>query len=419
MPALLDWKAARDRVVDAVTPLAAGLVRTVEARGLALAADVIAPESLPAFANSGMDGFAVRAADTAGASAAAPVELKVLATLAAGAGEGPAVAPGTAVRIMTGAPIPEGADAVVPVEWTEFWDADRARSRPPRGPAEASAVHLRRPITAGGNVRPAGESVREGATCLERGQVVGSAAVSLLLALGLTEVGVHPRPRVALLATGDELVDPEVSPGPGQIRDSSRGGLLARIAEAGFTPVDAGRAADDEAELEARIREGAARADFLLTTGGVSVGDFDLTRRVLDRLGRVEAYRVAVKPGKPQLFGTVEGIPVFGLPGNPVSSFVVFDVFVQPALRKLAGRRDLEPPLFPAILGAPLTRRPGRTEFLRVRLSAGDTGWIATPTGPQGSGILTSLTRADGYALIPAEAERLPAGAAVLCRFPA
>ncbi len=412
----LDWKEARARVVDGVSPLPPVAVPTANSRGLALAAAIRAPESMPPFDNSGMDGFAVRGEDVAEASESAPRRLEVLGSLPAGSAERFRVGPGQAVRIMTGAPLPEGADAVVPVEATNFWDEAAERGRLPSGPDEAKAVLVRAPVRPGGNVRRAGESVRAGEAFLEPGQRLGGPEIALLLSVGVREVRVHPRPVVGVLSTGDELVPPEADPAPGQIRDSNRVGILGALADHGFPTVDLGLVGDDEEELTRAILGGAERVDFLLTTGGVSVGDYDLTRRVLDRVGDVEAYRVAVKPGKPQLFGRVGPTPVFGLPGNPVSSLVVLDQFVLPGLRKLAGRADLYRPFFTARLSEAIKRRPGRTEFLRVRLETENGDWFAGSTGPQGSGILTSMTRANGYALLPPEAEALPAGTRVLCQ---
>jgi molybdopterin molybdotransferase len=233
----------------------------------------------------------------------------------------------------------------------------------------------------------------------------------------VTEVSVHPLPRVAVLSTGDELVPPGSPLGPGQIPDSNRPSLLATLGHYGFPTLDLGLAADDPTILESRIRKGADEAEFLITSGGVSVGDADLTREVLARVGEVESYRVAVKPGKPQLFGHVGSTPVFGLPGNPVSSLVVFDVFVLPALLKMAGRRTLFQPLFNASLAAAVKRKPGRVEFMRVRVEPVDGEWVARSTGPQGSGVLSSMRSANAYAILPSHADHLEAGASVMCMF--
>ncbi len=416
MSDLMEWTEARDRVLAGVGKLSPTTVPTEHALGLAVAGPVLSPERLPRFDNSAMDGFAVRAADTAGAGPGSPVTLRVVGTLAAGSPDHPDLGPGQAARIMTGARIPAGADAVVPVEDTDFWDPEATRGRLPADDREAARVLISRPARPGAHVRPAGGGLEAGAVALDAGRRLAGPEIALLLTLGITEVNVHPLPVVGVLSTGDELVPPGVTPGPGQIRDSNRFGLLNALRDHGFPVVDLGAVPDDEGELSARIAEGAERADFLLTSGGVSVGDFDLTRRVLTASGEAEAWRVRIKPGKPQVFGRVHGTPVFGLPGNPVSSLVVMDQFVLPALRRMAGRADLLRPFFRGLLAEPIRRKPGRPEFLRVRLEVREGTWFAWSAGPQGSGILTSMTRADGYVLLPADAEQLEAGAEVQCQ---
>ena len=414
MSELLDWVTARDRVIDAVSPLPAVRRPVTEALGLALAEPVTSPEDMPPFAHSAMDGFAVRSADTEGASEGSPVVLPVTETIAAAPGRPARLAAGSAARIMTGGAIPEGADAVVPVEHTQFWDPATARSRRP-GPGDTT-VSIRRSASAGAHIRPAGESVRQGDRILDAGRRLTSADLGLLISVGVVGVNVHPLPRVGVFSTGDELVPPGAPLGPGQIRDSNRPALLARLAEWGFPTLDLGTLPDAETVLTERLRAAAPKVDFLLTSGGVSVGDFDLTRDVLAKLGQVTSYRVAVKPGKPQLFGSVLGAWVFGLPGNPVSSLVVFDQFVLPALLRLAGRTQILPPVFEAVWNGTLARKPGRTEFVRVHLKPESGRWTATPTGPQGSGILRSMSLANGYAVIPGETASLEPGASVNCQ---
>jgi len=359
-----------------------------------------------------MDGFAVRATDTAGASSDSPISLRVAAHQTAG-DTGARVEPGTAVRIMTGAPIPEGADAVVPVEHTNLWMPEKRKARPQ---APGTPVEIEREASPGANVRRAGESVNIGDTFLEAGQMIRAHETALLISVGVELVNIHPLPRVGVISTGDEIVPSPEIPGPGQIRDSNRPGLLRRLAEIGTLPVDGGLVRDDPAALESRIARLLPDVDFLITSGGVSVGDKDFTRDVLARMGDVEAYAVAVKPGKPQVFGRIGQVPVFGLPGNPVSSMVVFDQFVLPALRVMAGRRDILPPEFNAELRGEIRRRPGRDEFARVKLAVEDGIWTASPTGPQGSGVLSSMTKANGYAMIPADAATLSAGAILRCQ---
>ncbi|HET9234771.1 MAG TPA: gephyrin-like molybdotransferase Glp [Candidatus Eisenbacteria bacterium] len=410
MTALLPWEEARDRVLFRMHPLPALDLPVTEALGLASAAPVVSPEDMPAFSNSAVDGFAVRSADIAGASELTPRRLSVLGHRPAGHSEPIRVGAGETVRIMTGAPIPEGADAVVMIEDTDAWDPAAGRSR-----FGDTHVQVNRPAEAGQHIRPRGESVQAGAMVLEPGARIRSAEVGLLSALGIRQIRVHPVPRVAVFSSGDEIVPTEEDPGPGKVRDSNRPALLAALRHHGFPAIDLGLVPDDEARIADALRRGARGADFVISSGGVSVGDRDLTHSVLATLGTALRLKVAMKPGKPQVFGEIEGVPVYGLPGNPVSSLVVFDVFVLPALRKLAGRKDVLRPSFKARLAGPIQRKAGRTEFLRVRLEVEDGGWIARSTGPQGSGILSSMTRANGYAILPAAVEGLEAGAPVLC----
>ncbi len=416
MKPLLHWEAARTRVLDGVRALAPVTRAVADSRGYALAEAVMARESMPPFDNSAMDGFAVRAADVAGASQASPAVLRIVGTIAAGARDLPRVGPTEAARIMTGAPIPPGVDSIVPVELTDTWDGERRMSRAAESMADPARVRVFAPVRPGDHVRRAGESVTAGALVLSRGERLGPAQIAMLLSVGVFETAVHTLPRVGVISTGDELVTDAAPLRAGQIRDSNRPGLLAAIADQGFVGVDLGAARDDADEIERRVLDGLARVDFLLTSGGVSVGDYDLTRRVLARIGDVEAYGVAVKPGRPQLFGAVRGVPVFGLPGNAVSSLVVFDQFVLPALKKMAGRLDVFRPVFPARLAEPLGRTPDRVEFVRVRLECRDGEWIAFNTGPQGSGILSTMARANGYVILPAGVEEFATGSSVPCQ---
>ena len=407
---MISWEEARDNVLSRVKPLAPIEVATRRSLGLATAERVASPEDNPPFANSAVDGFAVRASDTRKASKDNPAQFTVVANRPAGHMDATRIQPGQATRIMTGAPIPEGADTIVMLEDTDSWDDRTGRSR-----SDGSTVAIYRPAEPGQHVRPRGEGIHSGDTLLEPGHVIRSAEIGLLVSVGLETIQVHPKPRVAVLSSGDEIVPPDRQPGPGQIRDSNRPALLAALERRGFQPIDLGLIPDDETRLTQAIQQGVREADFLISSGGVSVGDRDLTHRVLSRLGKVDAFKVAMKPGKPQVFGEVENVPVYGLPGNPVSALVVFDVFVLPALRKLSGWGDVLRPLFMARLERPIQRKGSRTEFIRVRLETENGGWMARSTGPQGSGILSSMTRANGYAILPAAVEHLEAGADVLC----
>ena len=386
---------ARARILARVPVLAAETADLSAIRGQVLAEDIHAGEDLPPFANSAMDGFAVRAADVAGASAARPVVLRVAAHLPAGAVADHAIAPGEAARIMTGAMLPPGADAVVMIEETDGGHVE---------------VAIRRAARAGENVRPQGESLRAGELALERGTVLGPPHLGLLAMLGHARARVIRRPRVALFSTGDELVPPDLPPGPGKIRDSNRYGLSAQVSEFGAIPVDLGLAGDDPAEIRALIARGLEAADCLVTSGGVSVGDLDLTRRVLAEFGPIETLRVAMKPGMPQASGLAGGKPVFGLPGNPVSSMIVCDQFVRPALRKMAGLSELFRPRAWAVAAEPLRKPAGKTHFLRAIVENRDGRLTARLTGPQGSGILRSLVLANALVILEAEVTAVAAG---------
>src|ERR1700694_5967598 len=322
-----------------------------QALGLVTASPVVAAQQVPPFANTAMDGFAVRAADTA----QTPTRLNVVGTLAAGDVPSVEGGPGQAIRIMTGAPIPAGSDAVVMVEDTESADQD--------------GVLIRRRARAGDHVRPAGDDIMAGAEVFPAGTVLGAGHLGVLASLGVCSLQAIPRPRVGVLSTGDELIEGPDPLRPGQIRDANRPSLIALLAQGGFEPVDLGIAGDSEEEISKSLEHGLGTCDAVLTSGGVSVGDFDYVKVGLDRLsaGTMRWMQVAIKPAKPLAFGTVDGKPVFGLPGNPVSSMVSFELFARPALRKMMGHRDLERPTVDAMADSPLNRSPdGKTHFLRV-----------------------------------------------------
>jgi molybdopterin molybdotransferase len=347
-----------------------------------------------------MDGFAVRGADLAGAGEASPVALKITGEVFAGTGRLPTVQPGEAVRIMTGGAVPPGADTVVPVEQTAT-DGDTVLVRLDPGPRRF--------------VREAGEDVRQGTVVLERGRVLDPAAVGMLASVGRKAVPVHPRPHVMVVSTGDELVDPGDPLGPGQIRDSNSWLLVAQVRASGAGAFRCDKLRDDPEALRRGFAMAAAEGDFVVTSGGVSVGERDYTKQVLAELGDVRSFRVAMQPGMPQAFGFAAGTPLYGLPGNPVSCFVVFETLVRPALRRLAGHADdrLDRPRVVARLGGPVRSPAGKVSFLRVRLEVGDDGLVATITGNQGSGVLSSCVAADGLAVVPPEHTELAAGSAV------
>ncbi|MGH8977379.1 MAG: molybdopterin molybdotransferase MoeA, partial [Acidimicrobiia bacterium] len=332
---MITLEAARARILEAVEPLAPRPHPRADARGLVLAEPVRAAEEVPPFANTGMDGYAVRAGDTAGA----PVRLRVVDELAAGRAPSRAVGSGEAIRIMTGAPMPDGADAIVMVEVTH---------------RDGDDVVIDVAANPGDHVRPAGGDLERGQIVFETGTVLTPAHIGVLASLGIDEIRCHPRPRVGVMSTGDELVERGALE-MGRIRDSNRPMLLEVVAESGFEPVDYGIVRDDKDEIARRITTAADECDALLTSGAVSMGDFDYVKVVLEELAAARAdsgftwSQVAIKPAKPLAFGTLGRVPVFGLPGNPVSSRVSFELFARPALRTLAGQQHVLQPVVGAI----------------------------------------------------------------------
>jgi molybdopterin molybdotransferase len=387
------FEAARTAILDHMTPLGAEAVPVAEAVGRVLAVDVTAPWDLPSWDNSAMDGYAVRARD-----AAAPVTLEIAGYIPAGSAGGGALVPGTAARILTGAPLPAGADAVVPFEDAEERGKD---------------VVVHRPTRSGAHVRRRGEDLRSGETILQAGTVLGPAEVSALATCSRVTVPVVRRPRVGIVSTGDELVPPGEPLAPGKIHDSNALALAAAVRELGGEPVPLGIARDDRVALRALLAEG-LRADALVTSAGVSMGDRDLVREVLRELSVEEVFwKVDIKPGRPTAFGLRGRTPVFSLPGNPVSTLLTFEQFVRPALLRMMGHRRVLRPIARATLQDAVPRKAGRVAFLRVRLERRERALLAWSAGAQDTGILRTLLRADGIAVLPAEWGDVAAGAAV------
>ncbi len=384
---MLSVEAARQQMLNTIPVLPSERRGILECADYVLAEELSAAENIPPFDNSAMDGYAVRAADVQNASQENPAALSVVETIAAGYAPTNQVREGEAARIMTGAMMPAGADAVVMQEVTR---------------EENSELKIFEGVKKYENVRFTGESVKVGAVVMGKGKHLRPPEVSMLASLNCAEVLVHRKPTVAIVSTGDELTPLGASLEPGKIRDSNRYGLYAQVEEAGGIPIDMGIARDDAAETERIFRVALSEADALITSGGVSVGEHDIVKNVLEKLGKINFWRVAMKPGKPQAYGIADGKPIFGLPGNPVSSLVVFELFVRPALLKMAGHRALLRPTFKAVLSESITNRDGRVNYMRAILKASDGQYTAETTGPQGSGILHSLVLANGLITIPA-----------------
>ncbi len=387
---MITLEQAQKRIFDDIAVLGIVEVDLRDARGLVLAEPISTVEPIPPFANTGMDGFAVRAADTAGASEATPRRLPIVATVAAGSVAPRPLEAGEAMRIMTGAPIPAGADAIIMVELTR---------------TDGDILEALAEVPVGNHIRPAGDDLPEGIVVFQPGVALSPGHLGILASVGRERVLVHKRPRVGVFSTGDELVVGPQRLAPGQIRDSNRPTLLALVEEAGFEAVDLGLLPDDEALIEAALSATVSdgTVDALLTSGGVSMGDFDFIKRVLGRLGEMNWMQVAIKPAKPLAFGLLGGTPIFGLPGNPVSVMVSFELFARPAIRKMMGHIDLHRPHVLAIADEPLRRNPdGKIQFARVVLNQqADGAFRVRSAGGQGSHQLSAMATANGLAVLP------------------
>lgn len=403
---MISVEEAQEQVLARIARLEPMRVTTLESLGCVLAADVVSDVDVAPFDNSAMDGYAVRAADTAGACEQTPVVLKVVDHIAAGAMPHASVGRGEASRIMTGAPVPGGADAIVMVEHTISLDL---------GGSTGGTVAITTPARLGDHIRLKGEDVRVGETVMSAGETITPAGVGLLAAVGMTEVEVYRRPNVAIVSTGDELVDIASKPGPGRIRNSNSWSLAAQVEAAGGIPHVLGIARDNEADTRALLSR-AADYDLMITTGGVSMGDFDVVKDVLEEIGQMDFWKVAMRPGAPQTYGTIGGTPFFGLPGNPTSTMVGFEMFVRPAIRRMRGFADLYRPRTQAVLGEDVRKKPDRRYFMRGRLVRGSDGaYTVTLSGAQSSAMLTAMHRANCLISLPEGESAFSAGAEVTC----
>jgi len=391
---------AQERILARIAVLGDERVELGRALGRVLAEPVLSHRDVPPWPNSSMDGYALSSRDTAAATAAKPARLAVAGRVAAGTVATRPLGPGEAFRIFTGAPLPEGADAVIPQEEVR---------------EDGTAVLVPRAVEPGQFVRPRGEDMKTGDAVLEQGRVLGPAEIGLLATLGRVQVSVVKRPLVGILSTGDEVVDLGGRLGPGQIPNSNTYSLMAQVAEAGARPVNLGVARDRLEQIEARLRWGLG-CDLLISSAGVSVGEHDFVKAALERLGAEQhLWLVDMRPGKPIAFATIasalkSALPVFALPGNPVSAMVTFELFVRPAILKTGGRARLERPTITARALGPIPNAGRRRGYLRVTLTAEGGGFGARLTGDQSSGILRSMVAADGLAVVPGDTTIPPGG---------
>jgi molybdopterin molybdotransferase len=403
---MLSVEQARSAVLERIARLDPETVPLLDSLGCVLAADVVSDIDVSPFDNSAMDGYAVQAADTSGATDESPVILRVVDHIAAGVMPKVAVGKGEASRIMTGAPVSSGADSIVMVEHTEGLDA---------GGSTGGTVAISRAATAGDHIRHAGEDVRIGEVVLRAGEVVNAASIGLMAAVGTPAPQVYRRPRVAIVSTGDELVEADAVPGPGQIRNSNTYSLAAQVLAAGALPHVLGIARDNEADTRALLGR-APEFDLMVTTGGVSMGDFDVVKTVLEQIGELDFWKVAMRPGAPQTFGTIGGTPFFGLPGNPTSTMVGFELFVRPAIRKMRGFATLDRPRVWATLAEDVHKKADRRYFMRgVVERVGAAVYEVRLSGRQSSAMLTSMHRANCLISLPEGLSSVAAGSAVQC----
>ena len=395
---MISVEEALKNILDSISPLGMEKVNLLDALGRVIGEDIHAGRSIPPKDNSAMDGYALRAEDSRGASPERPVRFEVVEDIPAGAVPQKRIGPGQASRIMTGAPIPEGADAVVRMEDTR---------------KEENTVAVLAEAKTGQDIRRAGEDVRPGEKVISQGEIIRPAEVGMLASLGRSFILVHQRPLIAVVATGDELTDIDEPLSPWKIVSSNSYSLAALVRDCGAIPLQIGIARDQREDLVAKF--GAAmRADLIVSSGGVSVGDYDLVKEVMKEAGnRVQFWQVAMKPGRPLAFGSLGGVPVVGLPGNPVSSMVSFEQFVRPAILKMMGHTNLFRRTVRARLAEGIKKKKGTRHFIRAQVRLEGDGYTVATTGDQGSGILKSMVRANGLIILPEDVAAVGAGETV------
>ena len=411
----LSVEQAAERILSVFEPLDAIEAPLDRSLGMVLATDVVAPHDVPLTDNSAFDGYALRAADIATASEQSPVRLQVVYDLQAGfVGDAP-VGPGQAVRIMTGAPVPEGADTVVGFESTDREDWGKFGTDP-RGDSgqDRSFVTVLEVEEKGENIRLAGEDIEKGQVALPKGTELRPGAIGVLASLGYSRAPVHRRPVVAVIPTGDEIIEVSDPISPGKVRNSHAWGLESLVRQHGGAPRRWDIVPDDIDAVQENLRAAAEVSDLILTIGGVSMGDYDLVKNVVSNYGNVDFWQIAMRPGKPLVFGEIDGAPIMGLPGNPVSGLVVFEQFGRPAVRKMLGFTKLRKPTVEAVLKKGVYGKRGRRIYARVKVERVDGGYECWPTGEQGSGIMSSMAKADGLAIISEHGGSVPAGETVM-----
>ena len=397
MSNMIFFHEARDKMLEGIKPLPPEKCRLDDLLGRILAQDVMASFDIPPRDNSAMDGFAVIASDAAGATEQSPVTLQIIEDVPAGKVATKPLKTGQAIRIMTGAQIPEGADAVIPVEDTEIINYELL-------------INNSHAVKQGANVRRQGEDVTSGQLLITKGTRLRPQEVGLIASLGLTEVLVSKQPVVGIISSGNEVAAPGQPLKPGQIYDANRFSIGGQVKEAGALVKDYGIISDDLAKIKETLTRAAGECDVVITSGGVSVGEYDLMKQALSELGQMNFWQVKQKPGKPLAFGHINGKPVAGLPGNPVSSMVVCDQYVRPLLLKMQWATNIFRVQVTAYSDQGIKKQAGRTEFLRTKVKWQDGAYHAVLTGPQGSGILTSMAQADGLMILPEECEGVKPG---------